>query len=351
MSKTTIDKARREARNIAARDGITYQQALDAVARDHGHPHWAAFKTNPADVALINLDALLSHARRRRSSALRFNINKQGFYATVINRNNNGICASGNAMQMDQLCRAALVRFGIDILGPEEEKQMSISVDGEQIEVTVNNYRDGDEHRLVVYIQDAVLGSASLEELGIFSLPRWLEMLMQPDHGLVLVVGKTGSGRSTTIDRSVKWANDVGVVAYGFGERFADEAIERSHSRIALLEVQGEVIDEILAEWSERHPGVRLLGGIEQRIVLDGDASVLESRVVDRERSQRRVAEMTASNRALAEEMAEALRNIGGPKLEEAFAQAIQPYADKLIAEAPALQARTREITHQLRRA
>lgn len=351
MSKTIIDKARREARNIAARDGITYQQALDAVARDHGHPHWAAFRMDPADVAVSNLDALLSHARRRRSSALRFDINKQGFHATVINRNNSGICASGNAMQMDQLRGAALARFGIDILGPEEEKQMSISVDGEQIEVTVNNYRAGAEHRLVVYIQEAVFGSASLEELGIFSLPRWLEMLTRPDHGLVLVVGKTGSGRSTTIDRSVRWANDVGVVAYGFGERFADEAVEMSHDRIALLEVQGEDIDEILIKWSERLPGVRILGGIAQRIEMDGDTSVLESRVIDRERSERRVAEMSASNKALAEAMVEALRDIGGPKFEEVFAQAMQPYADKLIAEAPALQARTREITRQLRRA
>lgn len=351
LSKTTIYKARRQAREISARDGVAYQQALDIVARAHGHQHWSAFKAAPTDGGTGDLDALLSNAWRRRSSALLFDIDDQGIVATVTSRNRTGLRIGGNPIQTEVLRHAALALFGIDISGPEDEKQADITVDGVRIRVTVNNCRLGTEHRLVVHMPDVVFGTAPLDKLGILQMNRWQGMLMEPDHGLILVLGKTRSGRSTTIDRSVRWANDNGAMAYGFEERYADEAITKSHDRLALLEVHGEGIHDVLEKWISRHPDVRILGGIEQRVVPERGAGVLESLVVNREASARRAGEMAENDMAFAETVMDAVRGIGGTELENALGQAMRPYVDQLIAEVPALLAKSRQITRQLHRA
>jgi hypothetical protein len=45
-----IAAARRKARRTARKTELTYQQALDAVARDLGREHWAAFTASPVEV-------------------------------------------------------------------------------------------------------------------------------------------------------------------------------------------------------------------------------------------------------------------------------------------------------------
>lgn len=285
MSKTIINKARAEARIIAARDGVTYQQALDAIARNRGHAHWSAFRSKPVDGAVGNLDSLILHAWRRRASALRFDIDESGFTASVTNRNRTGLCAGGDPVNVEQLRRAAIFRLGVDIAEDEAESQVTIEVDGRPLDVTVDLARMGATKRLVVHMPDAVFGEATLDELGIQDLAAWTEMVTRPDHGLVLIVGKTSSGRSTTMDRTIRAFSSTSPVIYGYDERHLAEAVERSHDRIVLVEMHGDTIDGVLASalTSRMTAGARVLGGIEQRIEPDGDAGVLISRVVDLE--------------------------------------------------------------------
>lgn len=283
MSKTIINKARAEARTIAARDGSTYQQALDAVARDRGHAHWSAFRSEPIDGAVRNLDSLILHAWRRRASALRFDMDENGFAAFVTNRNRTGLCAGGDPVNLGQLRRAAISRLGVDIEDEDAENRVTIEVDGQRLDVTVNVARLGGARRLVVHMPDAVFGKATLDELGIRDLKAWKTMMIRPDHGLVLVVGRTSSGRSTTIDRTIRAYASSSPIIYGYEGRHLAEAVERSHDRIVLVEMHGDTIDGVLASahTSRVTAGARILGGIEQRIEPDGDAGILISRVVD----------------------------------------------------------------------
>ena len=90
-----------------------------------------------------------------------------------------------------------------------QDGRISLRVAGRAVDVRVSTLPSGHGERVVLRLLDKQAGRLDLEHLGLSkALHAQVEQLIQKPHGIVLVTGPTGSGKTTTLYAALSGLND-----------------------------------------------------------------------------------------------------------------------------------------------
>jgi len=96
-----------------------------------------------------------------------------------------------------------------------QDGRIRIKVAGRDVDIRVSTVPVAHGERIVLRLQDRSAGLLSLDEIGIEGekLPIWRELIRRP-HGILLVTGPTGSGKTTTLYASISEVNrpDINIL-------------------------------------------------------------------------------------------------------------------------------------------
>ena len=89
-----------------------------------------------------------------------------------------------------------------------QDGRISLRVAGRPVDVRVSTLPSGHGERVVLRLLDKSAGRLDLEQLGMRAESRdELEQLLQRPHGIFLVTGPTGSGKTTTLYAALDYLN------------------------------------------------------------------------------------------------------------------------------------------------
>jgi hypothetical protein len=106
--------------------------------------------------------------------------------------------------------------------------------------------------KIVVRVPDRWTADMGVERLGIRDLDAWMR-ICRSGPGIVIVSGKTCSGKSTTIDRTIRRLRSEGIDAIAeednlpFREDRVVQMVEAAKTRTVLLEAFGSSLDRAIA--------------------------------------------------------------------------------------------------------
>ena len=105
---------------------------------------------------------------------------------------------------------------------PQDGRIKTRTADGQEVELRLSTLPTAFGEKLVMRIFDPEVLVKDLTDLGFSDedKARWNDMTAKP-HGIVLVTGPTGSGKTTTLYSTLKTARDAG------GERLHDRGPDR----------------------------------------------------------------------------------------------------------------------------
>ena len=96
-----------------------------------------------------------------------------------------------------------------------QDGRIRIKVAGRDVDIRVSTVPVAHGERIVLRLQDRSAGLLSLDQIGIEGpkLPDWREHIRRP-HGILLVTGPTGSGKTTTLYASISEINrpDINIL-------------------------------------------------------------------------------------------------------------------------------------------
>jgi len=96
-----------------------------------------------------------------------------------------------------------------------QDGRIRIKVAGRDVDIRVSTVPVAHGERIVLRLQDRSAGLLSLDQIGIEGpkLPNWREHIRRP-HGILLVTGPTGSGKTTTLYASISEINrpDINIL-------------------------------------------------------------------------------------------------------------------------------------------
>ena len=90
-----------------------------------------------------------------------------------------------------------------------QDGRISLRIAGRPVDVRVSTIPSGHGERVVMRLLDKQAGRLDLEQLGLMQAPRKIfERLINRPHGIILVTGPTGSGKTTTLYAGLAEIND-----------------------------------------------------------------------------------------------------------------------------------------------
>lgn len=90
-----------------------------------------------------------------------------------------------------------------------QDGRISVRVGGKEVDVRVSTIPASNGERVVMRLLDKQDGRKSLEHLGLRDVAlEAMRQLLERPHGIILVTGPTGSGKSTTLYAGLDQLND-----------------------------------------------------------------------------------------------------------------------------------------------
>ncbi|MFT3807371.1 type II secretion system ATPase GspE [Arenimonas sp.] len=90
-----------------------------------------------------------------------------------------------------------------------QDGRISLRVAGRAVDVRVSTIPAGHGERVVLRLLDKQAGRLNLDSLGMATdTQQWMDQLVHRPHGIVLVTGPTGSGKTTTLYAALECIND-----------------------------------------------------------------------------------------------------------------------------------------------
>jgi hypothetical protein len=129
---------------------------------------------------------------------------------------------------------------------------VSIEIEGVRHAFPVASFPANGSHKYVARIPDRHVQALPLESLGIHDLDAWMR-ICRSGPGIVIVSGKTSSGKSTTIAKTIERLRAEGIDAVAeeenspFREERIAEMVETATRRTVLLEAFGSSLDRAIA--------------------------------------------------------------------------------------------------------
>src|ERR1700743_606174 len=90
-----------------------------------------------------------------------------------------------------------------------QDVRISLRIAGRAVDIRVSTIPSGHGERVVLRILDKQAGRIDLNALGVVTpIASLIDELIHKPHGILLVTGPTGSGKSTTLYASLERLND-----------------------------------------------------------------------------------------------------------------------------------------------
>ena len=90
-----------------------------------------------------------------------------------------------------------------------QDGRISLRVGGREVDIRVSTLPSANGERVVLRLLDKQAGRLTLQHLGMSERDRLrMELAVKRPHGIILVTGPTGSGKTTTLYASLTTLND-----------------------------------------------------------------------------------------------------------------------------------------------
>ncbi|WP_178863919.1 type II secretion system ATPase GspE [Thiomicrorhabdus cannonii] len=221
MVLTMLDEAafERKLQNVYATSGATSIAAMDelegedlaSVVAELGEPEDLLNSADDAPVIKL-LNAILSEAIRAHASdvhiepfenQLRIRFRIDGRLTTILTPK-----AAVATMLVSRI--KVMARLDIAEKRVPQDGRIALKLGGRAVDLRVSTIPSSFGERVVLRLLDKSAGRLNLNQLG-FSDPMYLgiQQLLNKPHGIFLVTGPTGSGKTTTLYAGISRLNDV----------------------------------------------------------------------------------------------------------------------------------------------
>ncbi|OGE75455.1 MAG: hypothetical protein A3C85_03090 [Candidatus Doudnabacteria bacterium RIFCSPHIGHO2_02_FULL_48_21] len=217
-SKKSFEEAIRKSRNMSAEVGealaVIQEKEKKQEAPKKAQEKELGKKTAPEAPITKIVDVIIRHAIESRASDIHIEPQENDLR---IRYRIDGVLQS--SLVVPKVVHPAIVsrikilsNLKIDEQRLPQDGRFHMDVDGRSIDFRVSTLPNVNGEKVVMRILDKSGGVPTLEELGLngMKLARFKESISKP-HGMLLVTGPTGSGKSTTLYAVLNILNKIGV--------------------------------------------------------------------------------------------------------------------------------------------
>jgi type IV pilus assembly protein PilB len=142
-----------------------------------------------------------------------------------------------------------------------QDGKFSMSLEGEKYDLRVSTLPASNGEKIVLRILKVSYSSMSIEKLGFssYNTKRLLNLLDRP-HGIILVTGPTGSGKSTTLVAALNYLNKESVNILT-----VEDPVEYKIDGVSQVQVKPEIgltFSNVLRTFLRQDPDIIMLGEI-----------------------------------------------------------------------------------------